>query len=55
LVRVVLSTVVVLMLAVLAACGGGAGRKLYVVGLGSPDVQTFGASGSGVLTADTTH
>ena len=54
-VRLVLSGAIVLTLAVLAACGGGASRKLYVVGLGSPDVHTFGVSGSGMLTPDTMH
>jgi 6-phosphogluconolactonase len=45
----------VLLTAALTACGGSSnGKKIYVVGLGTPNVQIFGASSSGGLTADTT-
>jgi 6-phosphogluconolactonase (cycloisomerase 2 family) len=45
-----------LLIAVLMGCGGSSnGKKIYVVGLGTPNVQIFEASGSGALTADTTH
>jgi 6-phosphogluconolactonase len=38
------------------ACGGSSnGSKIYVVGLGTPNVQIFAASSSGGLTADTTN
>ncbi len=46
---------VALMLA-LAGCGGSsAGNKLYVVGLGTPNVEIFDVSSAGALTADTTN
>ncbi len=35
------------------ACGSGSSPKLYVVGLGFADVQSFSITGSGALTADT--
>jgi 6-phosphogluconolactonase (cycloisomerase 2 family) len=45
-----------LLAAALTACGGsGNGNKIYVVGLGTPNVQIFAVSGSGGLTADTTN
>lgn len=45
-----------LLTAALTACGGSSnGKKIYVVGLGTPNVQIFGASSSGGLTADTTN
>ena len=48
--------VLVLLTVALTACGGSSnGKKIYVVGLGTPNVQIFGVSGSGGLTADTTN
>jgi 6-phosphogluconolactonase (cycloisomerase 2 family) len=45
-----------LLTAALTACGGSSnGRKIYVVGLGTPNVQIFAVSSSGGLTADTTN
>ncbi len=47
---------IVLLTAALTACGGSSnGKKIYVVGLGTPNVQIFGASSSGGLTADTSN
>ncbi len=47
---------IVLLTAALTACGSSSnGKKIYVVGLGTPNVQIFGASNSGGLTADTTN
>lgn len=46
----------VLLTAALTACGGSSnGKKIYVVGLGTPNVQIFAVSSSGGLTADTTN
>jgi 6-phosphogluconolactonase len=55
-VRTFSKAALVLLTAALAACGGGSsnGNKIYVVGLGTPNVQIFGVSSSGGLTADTT-
>jgi 6-phosphogluconolactonase (cycloisomerase 2 family) len=45
-----------LLTAVLTACGGSSnGKKIYVVGLGTPNVQILAVSSSGGLTADTTN
>jgi 6-phosphogluconolactonase (cycloisomerase 2 family) len=45
----------VLLTACLAGCGGSSsGKKIYVVGLGTPNVLILGVSSSGALTADTT-
>ena len=46
----------VLLTAALTACGGSSnGSKIYVVGLGTPNVQILAVSSSGGLTADTTN
>jgi 6-phosphogluconolactonase (cycloisomerase 2 family) len=45
-----------LLTAVLTACGGSSnGNKIYVVGLGTPNVQILAVASSGGLTADTTN
>ena len=45
-----------LLTAVLTACGGSSnGNKIYVVGLGTPNVQILAVSSSGGLTANTTN
>ena len=46
--------VIAVLAVVCAACGSSSSPKLYVVGLGFADVQSFSISGSGALTADTT-
>jgi 6-phosphogluconolactonase len=52
--RVVSIAVLLLPFGVYVACGGGSAAKLYVVGLGLSDVQSFSVSSSGTLSADTT-
>ena len=45
-----------LLTAALTACGGSSnGNKIYVVGLGTPNVQILAVSSSGGLTADITN